>query len=289
MLPLGFSLVLTSLLGAATATRPYVESVSVDLVQVPVVVRDQSGRPVRGLAATDFVIREDGKAQPIVSFTSDPAPASIVVALDNSRSMEGRLWSAQKAITEFLREQPHSTALSLLTFNDDVFLDREFTQDAGDVARAVGAVRVEGTRTALYDALRIGSMHLSKRIGTRVLLLFTDGQDTVYEGEEGRLTTSIESAQAADVMVFAVACGAAAVATPASLSRMTQETGGELLTAKEGSHMRSAFSRITESLGARYLLTYEPPDPKKPGYRSIQVGVIRSGATATARRGYVVR
>ncbi len=289
MQPFVFSLILSAALGAAPATRPYVESISVDLVQVPVVVRDQSGRPIRGLTASDFIIREDGRPQPIVSFTSEPAPASIVVALDNSRSMEGRLWSAQKAVAEFLEEQPGSSALSLLTFNDEVFLEQGFTQEAAEVARAAGAVRVEGTRTALYDALRIGSMHLSHRSGTRVLLLFTDGEDTVYEGDEGRLRTSIESAQAADVMVFAVACGAAAGATPASLSRMTQETGGELLAAKETSQMRSAFARITESLGSRYLLAYEPPDPKKPGYRSIEVGVIRSGATATARRGYVVR
>jgi len=290
VLPLVFSLILSGSPGspgATAATRPYVESVSVDLVQVPVVVRDESGRPIRDLAASDFIIREDGKPQPIVSFTSEPAPASIVVALDNSRSMEGRLWSAQKAVAEFVEAQPGSSALSLLTFNDEVFLEQEFTHDAGEVVRAAGAVRVEGTRTALYDALRVGSMHLSRRPGTRVLLLFTDGEDTVYEGDEGRLRTSVESAQAADVTVFAVACGAAAATTPVSLSRMTRETGGEMLTAKETSHMRSAFARITESLGARYLLTYTPPDPKKPGYRSIEVGVIRSGATVTARRGYV--
>src|SRR5471030_2370296 len=39
-----------------------------ELVIVDFVVTDKADRPVRGLSATDFVVKEDGKEQPIVSF-----------------------------------------------------------------------------------------------------------------------------------------------------------------------------------------------------------------------------
>ncbi len=39
-----------------------------ELVVVDFVVTDKADRPVRGLSATDFVVKEDGKEQPIVSF-----------------------------------------------------------------------------------------------------------------------------------------------------------------------------------------------------------------------------
>ena len=53
--------------------------------------------------------------------------------------------------------------------------------------------------------------------------------------------------------------------------------------------LSAAFARIGEAIGHRYLLGYEPPDPKRTGYRSIEVRVSRTGADVLARRGYVMR
>lgn len=274
---------------ALSSTYPFVESVGVNLVLVPVVVRvgdRPDGRPLAGLKLTDFTVLEDDMPRPIASFSDEPLPASIVVALDNSRSMEGNLWSAQKAISGFLDSQPPWSAFSFLVFNDQVFMEHDFTHDAGEVESTVAAVRAEGTRTALYDALRIGSMHLSKRPGSRVLVLFTDGEDTVYEADPGRLRTSIDAAQAADVTVYAVAYGPR---HNESLQEITTQTGGEVMPARGAADLRGAFARITESLGIRYLLGYEPPNPGKPGYRRIDVRVSREGAKVFARRGYLMK
>jgi VWFA-related protein len=278
-------------LALLSSAHAFVEAVGVNLVLVPVVVREApegkgTGRAVPGLTAADFRVLEDGTERPITSFSNEPLPASISVALDNSRSMERDLWSAQKAIGGFVEGQPPYTALSLLTFNDQVFLEHDFTYDREEIVSAVGAARAEGTRTALYDALRIGSMHLSRRPGPRILVLFTDGEDTVYEGEVGRLRTSIDAAQGADVTVFAVAYGPRQAS---SLREIASQTGGEVIAARGAGDLKGAFARIAESLGSRYLLGYEPPEPGKPGYRSIEVRVSRPGLSVLARRGYRMR
>ncbi len=272
-------------LAARSSASTFVEAVSVDLVLVPVVVRDAAGRAVTDLGVADFTILEDGAVRPVATFSSEPAPASVVIALDNSRSMEGHLWSAQRAALEFLEAQPGSAEVSLLTFNDQVFLDHEFTSSRSDLARAVAAVRASGTRTALYDALKVGSSHLARRPGARVLVLFTDGEETLYEGEEGRLQTSLEAAQAADVVVYALAYGPAAGRT-AALSRVARETGGEMVIARSSADLRGAFRHVTEAIGARYLLGYEPPESQRRGYRRIDVRVSRPEVTVLARRGY---
>jgi len=57
-------------------------TVSVNFVQVPVTVRDNSGRLVPGLAPADFTVYEDGNAQTLRFFTSDPFPLSAAVVID---------------------------------------------------------------------------------------------------------------------------------------------------------------------------------------------------------------
>ena len=53
---------------APAPQRPAVFRAGANLVRVDVVVRDRAGEVVRGLTAADFVVAEDGKAQPITSF-----------------------------------------------------------------------------------------------------------------------------------------------------------------------------------------------------------------------------
>src|SRR5579859_6987804 len=57
-------------------------SKNVNFVQVPVLVKDDSGRLVDGLSLNDFAIYEDGEKQTLNFFTSDPFPLSTAVVID---------------------------------------------------------------------------------------------------------------------------------------------------------------------------------------------------------------
>ena len=67
--------------------KPPVFSTGTHLVLVDFVVTDKSEHTVGGLKASDFVVKEDGKDRPIVSFaafggatlTADAGPADVVV------------------------------------------------------------------------------------------------------------------------------------------------------------------------------------------------------------------
>lgn len=279
-------------LAAVSSKLPFLEAVDVNLVLVPVVVRlilpgaPEEGPLVTDLKVGDFEVLEDGSPRPIVSFFHEPLPASVAIALDNSESMEGQFWSARKAVSDFIDSLPAYSPESLLAFNDQVSLVEGFTRDRDKLRAAVAAVRVEGTRTALNEALRVGSLYLAKQAGARVLVLFTDGEDTLDEDGPDRLRVAIDAAQEADVTVFAIAHGTADV--PALL-QMTRETGGELVRARGPANLQEAFARISESLGSRYVLGFEPADPQREGYRKVLVRVSREKVRVMSRRGYLMR
>lgn len=59
-------------------------TVNVSFVQLPVTVKDSSGRLVEGLSPRDFTIYEDGVPQKLSFFSSDPFPLSAAVIVDSN-------------------------------------------------------------------------------------------------------------------------------------------------------------------------------------------------------------
>jgi VWFA-related protein len=60
----------------------YTLVVHTNFVQLPVTVKDHSGRPVDGLLSTDFIVKENGAVQRLTYFTSDPFALSVAIVLD---------------------------------------------------------------------------------------------------------------------------------------------------------------------------------------------------------------
>jgi VWFA-related protein len=60
----------------------YTLHVPVNFVQVPVTVKDHSGRRVDGLLSTDFTVKENGVEQKLSFSTADPFGLSVAVVLD---------------------------------------------------------------------------------------------------------------------------------------------------------------------------------------------------------------
>jgi VWFA-related protein len=56
--------------------------VTTSFVQIPVMVRDGRGTPIYGLTYKDFTVNENGKAQTLSYFTSDPFPLAVAIVLD---------------------------------------------------------------------------------------------------------------------------------------------------------------------------------------------------------------
>ncbi|MFZ1007410.1 MAG: VWA domain-containing protein [Candidatus Sulfotelmatobacter sp.] len=72
----------TSKTGSNPQEDLYKLKVTTNFVEVPVTVKDKSGRPVDGLISSDFVVKENGTVQKLTYFTSDPFALSVAIVLD---------------------------------------------------------------------------------------------------------------------------------------------------------------------------------------------------------------
>jgi len=64
--------------------EPYKFRTGVNLVQIPVMVKNKQGQRVEGLLAKDFVVKENGVPQKLTYFTSDPFALSVAIVLNTS-------------------------------------------------------------------------------------------------------------------------------------------------------------------------------------------------------------
>ena len=148
------------------------------VVSIFATVIDAQKRLVPDLTKTDFEILDNEKPQEIQVFVNEIQPITVVVMLDTSASMTGNLALLVNASEQFLiRMQPKDKGL-VGAFNDKIeFFPSTFTSDRDRLVRSLKDLDF-GNPTRLYDAIHASIDRLKDVDGRRVVLVFTDGDDT---------------------------------------------------------------------------------------------------------------
>lgn len=269
--------------------------VDVKLVNVFVTVTDGHGAPVGGLKKEDFALLEDGKPQTISVFDKESAlPLSIVLDIDTSLSTRKdlplELSSARRFARAILRPVD---AISLYSFSEIVSEVVPFTSDLKAIDRGVDRVRM-GSATALYDALYLGSQALESRKGRKVLVVITDGGDTVSRVD---YKEAVRSAQEAEAIVYSIidvpieASAGRDIGGEHALIQISEDTGGKYFYATSVPELDDAFRKISDELRTQYLLAYYPSQRlSDSNFRRIEVKVdgasTNSQFTVRHRTGY---
>jgi Ca-activated chloride channel family protein len=236
--------------------------IDVKLVNVFVTVTDASGAPVARLSKDNFQLSEDGKEQKIAVFDKESAlPLSIVLEVDTSlstkRDLPLELASARHFAHAILRP---IDALSVFQFSEIVDEVVGFTPDLKTIDRGIDRIRV-GSATALYDALYLGSRALDRRKGRKVMVVITDGGDTVSKVD---YRDAVRSAQEAEAIVYSVivvpveASAGRDTGGEHALIQMSEDTGGKYYYASSLPQLDGAFRQISDELRTQYLLAYYP-------------------------------
>jgi Ca-activated chloride channel homolog len=252
--------------------------VNVKLVNVFATVTNGSGAPVSSLKQEDFQVFEDGKAQQIAVFHRESElPLSIVVAIDTSLSTHGD----QKLELESARRFAHAIlrpidGLSLFQFSEIVDQLTPFTADLHTIDRAINRVH-SGAATALYDTLYLGSDALLTRRGRKVMVVITDGGDTV---SKTNYQEAVRAAQEAEVILYSIIIvpieNSAGRDTGGehALIQLSRDTGGKYFYASGMSQLDAAFQQISDELRTQYLIAYYPNTRLADSdYRRIEIKV----------------
>jgi Ca-activated chloride channel family protein len=269
--------------------------VDVKLVNVFVTVTDEHGAPIAGLKKDNFELAEDDKAQKIAVFDKESAlPLNIVMAIDTSLSTRKdlplELTSARRFAHAILRPMD---VLSLYQFSETVSELTAFTPDLKVIDRAIDHVRV-GSATALYDALFLGSEALEPRQGRKVMVVITDGGDTMSKVNYQEAVREAETAEAILYSIIIVPIEASAgrdTGGEHALIQLSADTGGKYFYASSLAQLDEAFRQISDELRTQYLLAYYPSQRLADSdFRRIEVKVTGapsdSGFQVRHRTGY---
>jgi Ca-activated chloride channel family protein len=259
---------------AATTFR-----VNVKLVNVFATVTDNAGAPVASLKQDDFQIFEDGVPQKIAVFARESElPLSIVLAVDTSLSTKSdqklELESARRFSKAILRP---IDGVSLFEFSEIVDQLTPFTSDLRVLDKGIGRVRT-GAATALYDMLYLGADALMQRRGRKVMVVITDGGDTMSKIS---YQEAVREAQEAEAIVYSIIIvpieNSAGRDTGGehALIQLSRDTGGKYYYASGLEQLDGAFHKISEELRTQYLIAYYPsPRLADSDFRKIEVKVV---------------
>jgi Ca-activated chloride channel homolog len=292
-----FTLIMLSLAWtAASAQQPSSKSspnqnpattfkVDVKLVNVFVTVTDAHGAPVAGLKKDNFTVLEDGRPQTISVFDKESAlPLSIALAIDTSLSTRHdlplELASAKRFAKDIMRPVD---ALSVFGFSEAVSQSTPYTPDLKRIDEGIDHIRL-GAATALYDAVYLASRSLDRRQGRKVLVLITDGGDTVSKVDYPQADRAAEEAEALVYSIIVVPIENSAgreTGGEHALIQLSEDTGGRYYYATSVSQLDDAFHQISDELRTQYLLAYYPSQRVSTSqFRRIQVQVNAPGSAA---------
>ena len=237
--------------------------VDVKLVNVFVTVTDAHGAPIGGLTKENFVLAEDGREQKISVFDKESElPISIALDIDTSLSTRHDLPLEQASAKRFVHTILRPVdALSVYAFSEVVNeATHGFTPDIKRIDEGIDHIRV-GAATALYDAIWVASRALDKRKGRKVIVLITDGGDTISKIDYKEAVRAAEEAEALVYSIIIVPIESSAgreTGGEHALIQLSEDTGGKYYYATSAAQLDDAFRKISDELRTQYLLAYYP-------------------------------
>lgn len=289
LLPLALSATLSPLVFAQqTVFRSGVQTVPIYATVV-----DDTGRLVPDLTQDDFEVLDNDKPQPLTFFQREVQPISVVTAIDTSGSMTLVLDLVKDAAEAFVLRLLPLDRGRIVSFDDKVLVNPEFTSNRDDLVRYLHNDMQFGNGTRLWDAMDQSTAMLANETSRKVILVLSDGDDTSSRVSGNDV---LDHAQQQDVMVYAIGLrnryrggpgGAMVESRPdRGLKRLTEQTGGGYFELTRATELNSTFTRVADELHRQYIMAISPSvlDGK---VHKLDVRAKPPGMTARARRSYI--
>jgi Ca-activated chloride channel family protein len=245
----------------------------VNEVTLTATVLDQRHHLVTDLAQRDFVVYEDGQPQQIISFRREDIPVSIGILVDNSGSMRTKRNAVAKAVVNLVQASNTRDEVFVVNFNDEPFLDQDFTNKVDLLKEAVDRVDSRGG-TALYDAVVASADHLkSAKLEKKVLLVVTDGEDNESRDSLEQAIRSVQNDNGPTIYTIGI-LGDEGKQRRAkrALESLSVQTGGVAFFPKNLSEVDEISKDVARDIRSQYSITYKPTnDRNNGGYRQVKI------------------
>jgi Ca-activated chloride channel homolog len=261
------------------------------IVPVLTTVTDSQGRLVPNLEQEEFSVLDNGKPQPITLFQNETQPFTVVVMLDFSFSMTTHLDLLKAATEQFILRMLPADKGQVGAFSDKIQFSGEFTNDRDDLVAALRDLQF-GNPTRLYDAIDASIEMLENVEGRKIVLVFTDGDDTASRKGMGAV---LDRARATETMIYAIGLESEFPIAPGRMQRtrpdrglrkLADETGGGYFELKKTTELAPTFTRVAQELHSLYTIGFAPAVLDNKEHR-LEVKMKQPGHTARARKSYI--
>jgi len=283
------------LAGAVFAQQPTVFRADVNLVHIVATVKTTAGELVGALQKGDFAVFDNGARQDIAVFerrTEQPLSVALLVDTSGSTAKELKyeIDSASRFLHALLSEGNPEDRVALYTFDYQVERHNSFTRNYTALERSLKAIHGEAG-TAMYDAIYLAALDLEPREGRKVMVIVTDGGDTVSRKDSHQ---ALQSAQLADAVIYPVVVvpitneAGRNIGGEHALEFMAAGTGGRTSFPAVGAELDKAFTDIITELRTQYLLGFYPHNVPltKDRFHKLEVRVKKPELRVSARNGY---
>jgi VWFA-related protein len=177
--------------------------VNTSLVTVPVSVLDRQGRFIPDLQREDFRVFENGVEQAVAYWEPADKPFTVALLLDTSPSTAFHLWQIKEAAIAFAKQLRPQDRVLIVSFNDQVLLLTEVTNDMNVVSAVIEQNANMGNATRLYDAVHLViKERLNKIKGRKAIVVFTDGVDTA--SFQANYASTMREVEELDALIYPI-------------------------------------------------------------------------------------
>src|SRR5579859_1282172 len=264
----------------------------VNEVTLSATVLDARRHLVTNLAPTNFAVYEDNQPQKITSFKREDIPVSIGIVVDNSGSMRTKRTAVTKAVLNLIQASNPQDEVFVVNFNDDPYLDQDFTNKLGPLREALDRVDSRGG-TALYDAVIASADHLAKgaKKEKKVLLVITDGVDNESRESLESAIRKVQDDQGPIIYTIGILGDEPGIKrAKRALQSLSDQTAGVAFFPKDLAEVDEISQEVARDIRNQYSITYKPTNPRSNGgYRKVRVEARAQGykdLQARTRDGY---
>ncbi|HUJ95811.1 MAG TPA: VWA domain-containing protein [Terriglobales bacterium] len=251
----------------------FVFHTGVDEVVLHATVVDDRQHIVTNLERNAFTVFEDGKPQTITSFRHEDIPVAMGIVIDNSGSMREKRDRVNKAALNLVRSSNPQDQVFIVNFNDEYYLDQDFTNNIAKLKEALEKVEARGG-TALYDALVASADHLAKngKLQKKVLFVITDGEDNASQENLEQAVQRLQRENGPTVYAIGILGDERAKRARRALQTLAERTGGIAFLPKTADQVDEISRTVAHDIRNQYTIGYKPTTPKSAGgYRTIHV------------------
>jgi Ca-activated chloride channel family protein len=246
----------------------------VNEVTLSAVVLDARRHLVTNLAPTNFAVFEDNQPQKITSFKREDIPVSIGIVVDNSGSMRTKRTAVTKAVLNLIQASNPQDEVFVVNFNDDPYLDQDFTNKLSPLREALDRVDSRGG-TALYDAVIASAGHLAKvaKKEKKVLLVVTDGVDNESRESLESAIRKVQDDNGPTIYTIGILGDEPGIKrAKRALQSLSDQTGGVAFFPKDLMEVDEISQEVARDIRNQYSLTSTPTNPRSTGgYRKVKV------------------